>query len=135
MVDIGKDMWCRGSLVTTREESGSDRVVNRLVRRLTTPRGRLHFHPDYGIDMTNVIGEEVTEEGLRRLRVAVVNEVEADRAIVDDSVAADITTIAGPQDTALQIAVRGDSEVGPFDFNVTVDLVTLTVLGVSEAAA
>lgn len=130
--DFGRDLWCRRYLVTTREATGIDVLKNALFRRLSTPRGRLSYHRDYGLDMTGLIGSEITHGTLPRLEADVVDQVEADPRVIEGTVSAKASEVRGATGSTITVEVRGDSAAGPFDFVVPVGGVTLAILGVQE---
>ncbi len=132
---FGRDLWCRTSLVTTRYATGVDLIVNALARRITTKKGTLYFHRDYGVNPPS-IGDTLDAGTLQRLEFCYKNACESDRRVRDGSVRVTITEVQDRASlrTDLQIAISGDSSLGPFDFVATVDRVTLALIGVQEAA-
>jgi hypothetical protein len=134
-IDLGTDMWCRFGVVSTRVERGKDRVINRICRRITTPRGRLHFHPDYGIDMTTFIGAEHSPERTRRIESELRAEIEAEATVDASSVRVDTVETVVNHVTSLDFQIRANTTQGPVDFVATVNAVTLDLLGVREVSS
>lgn len=56
-------------------------IAEALARRLSTPRGSLPFHPDYGLDLRSYLNEAVTADLLYRMKAAVELECEQDERI------------------------------------------------------
>lgn len=127
--NYGRDLWCRKSLVTTRYATGVDLVVNALVRRCTTRKGTLYFHPEYGIDAPG-IGDTLDPSMLQALEFKYKSGIESDPRVRSGSVRVNISAVEDPSTlrTDLRIEVTGDSDQGPFEFVVTVDKVTLALL-------
>lgn len=132
--DFGRDLWCRTTLVTTRYASGIDLMVNALVRRITTPRGRLKYHRAYGFDVSQFTGLEITPSSVFGIQSELESEIESDPRVYDGSVTVTIAEIQHPNRTDLEISAFGDSELGPFDFVTTIDKVTLELLNIRRAA-
>lgn len=132
--DYGRDLWCRDTLVSTREAKGIDIVINALVRRILTTKGTLTFHPDYGVDEIS-IGDEWTPGLKARAEYAYRMACEADPRVTEGSVRVVITPTVGPNRTDLEIAISGRSSLGPFAFVTTIDKVTLDLIGVRKETA
>lgn len=130
MADVGTDTWCRTTLVTTRRESGRPRIINRICRRLRTPRGSLYFHPGYGLDIESYLGEELTSDRTRRLVRDVAAEVEAESTVHEDSVIVESSETVLNGVAAIDLRIRCTTKAGPLDFVVSVAAVTLELLGV-----
>lgn len=132
--DFGRDLWCRTTLITTRYATGMDLLVNALARRITTPRGKLYFHPNYGFDVSQLIGLEITPTSVIGIKAELESEIEADPRVFDGSVTVTIAEVKHATRTDLEISATGDSELGPFDFVTTIDRVTLELINVRRAA-
>lgn len=132
--NYGRDLWARRTLVTTREAKGIDVLVNALVRRITTPKGTNYYHPDYGVDV-EIVGEEIRPGTILRFTNELLAQVQSDNRVVKGSVFVDVKEVKTATVTNLEYTIRGDSELGPFDFVTTVDRVTLELLGVKKKVA
>lgn len=62
--------------------SGRRVVLEAVLKRLSTARGMLWAHPDYGLDLRSYIGEQVTDATLAQLRNDVQSEVEKDERVL-----------------------------------------------------
>ena len=131
--DYGTDLWARQTLSTTRTVKGVALIVNALVRRLTTPKGRLIFHRGYGLALDSYVGDEMATATRFRVETEVRDQIESDPRIYRDSVRVSVVEVAGPNGSDLQISASGDSQLGPFDFVATVDKVNLSLLKLEAA--
>lgn len=134
--DFGRDLWCRTELVTTRIAKGVDLVINRMVRRLTTKKGTLRYHPEWGIDVTEYVGAEFTPDGDqgRRMQNDIVAEIEDEPTVLRGSVESSVLEVKGPTSTTFEISVSGELRTGPFEFVISIDKVTLELIGVRRAS-
>lgn len=63
--------------------SGLENLRERLLRRLTTPRGSLHYDPDYGMDIRLLLNESLSPEVQYEYAVLIASELEKDEAVFD----------------------------------------------------
>lgn len=63
-------------------KTGRENLRERLLRRLTTPRGSLHYDPDYGMDIRLMINESLTAEVQYEFAVLIALELEKDEAVL-----------------------------------------------------
>jgi hypothetical protein len=132
--DFGRDLYAATELDSTRTVRGIVLYANGLLRRLETPQGTLDFHPDYGT-LVNDIGETLDEDRIARLESQYRATVEADQRTEKGSVKVVIEPIQNPdQSTSLQVSIDCDSIYGPLELVLTVDSVTLAILGIKRSA-
>lgn len=67
-------------------KSGLANLRERLLRRLTTPRGSLHYDPDYGMDIRLLLNESLSPEVQYEYAVLIAVELEKDEAVFDATV-------------------------------------------------
>jgi hypothetical protein len=67
-------------------------IVEALIRRLTTPRGRLPDDPEYGLDVTAMVNRGITQSELRDIQTQIRNESSKDDRV--DDVAVTVTMLA-----------------------------------------
>jgi phage baseplate assembly protein W len=98
-------------------------LIQALLRRLSTRRGTLAFHPDYGLDLRDYLLDSVTEDTAHRIRSDVIQECEEDERVesADASVEWDAAT------ETLSIDVTVEAAAGPFDFVVEVSKLAITL--------
>jgi hypothetical protein len=133
--DFGRDLAGTITLSTARTVAGQELYVNAMVRRITTPRGKLYFHRNYGIDVRQLLGQGTAPGDLRKHAADIVAEIENDPRTLRSTVAAQITESKDSDGTStLAISVSGYSTRGPFDFVVTVDKVTFAILKIQTGA-
>ncbi len=61
--------------------SGLRNLANSVYRRVSTARGSLRRHPDYGLDITSLIGATATALAIRTAEQQYAREVEKDERI------------------------------------------------------
>jgi hypothetical protein len=131
--DFGRDLYAARELDSTRTVRGIVLYANGLIRRLETPQGTLDFHPEYGT-LVNDIGEVLDEDRITRLEGQYRATVEADKRTQPGSVKVKIEAIQNPdQSTSLQVSIECDSVEGPLELVLTVDAVTLAILGIKRS--
>lgn len=126
----GIEVWCRLSLVTTRFARGVDVLINALIRRITTPRGTLYFHPDYGLDVREYVGLELTPSTRTRIQSEVEQQIEADPRVYAGTVDVQVREVVEGNFTTLEIEISGQARGGPFAFVVPINKVTLEILNI-----
>jgi phage baseplate assembly protein W len=62
-------------------KSGFENLRERLLRRLTTPRGSLYYDPDYGMDVRLLLNEGMSAENQYEFAVLIAAELEKDEAV------------------------------------------------------
>jgi phage baseplate assembly protein W len=99
-------------------------VAEALARRLSTPRGTLPFHPDYGLDVREYLNEAVTQDALYRMKAAVELECEQDERV--ENAEATITYSASTQ--TLRLSIEATTTTGPLRFVLNVSQVSVELL-------
>lgn len=104
-----------------REVRGRVALAEAVFRRLTTPNGSLPDFPDYGYDVTELIGTSFNQSQVQQqVETQVLLEEEV------DDVAAEVVL----EDETVIISVAIDDGNGPFDLTISVDeLETSYVIG------
>lgn len=133
--DFGRDMSCTTALGTGRFATGARLVAEAAYRRLTTSRGTLRGgeeEQNYGLNLTELIGSTSTKSDAGSLPGRIRSELEKDERItfVDVTV-----TIAkdGPA-TSFLVAISAETSAGPFTLKLSVDEVSVELLGITEDA-
>lgn len=104
--------------------NGSRVVAEALYRRLTTARGLLLFHPDYGLDLRGMLSDGISTEGLSALKSSLEREAEKDERVFSVSVG-----LSYDQPTEkLSASFAITTAAGPFQFVIAVSKVTTQLL-------
>ena len=134
MTDFGRDLSCTDALRTVRYVTGARLVAEACYRRLTTPRGMLRGDEDeatYGLDLVDLIGSVASTTEAATLAGQIEAELLKDDRVT--SVGVTVTpTVDGPA-TTYAIAIKGETDAGPFDMTLAVDDVSVELLGLGGA--
>ena len=95
-----------------------------LLKRFTTPRGSLPFHPSYGEDVRAWLNEGLTSADLHRLKSALEAQAEQEERIAS----CDVTLSVNAQAQQLTIGVFAVTGLGPFRFTITVGQLDASVV-------
>lgn len=106
--------------------SGRTALAQALVRRWSTPRGRLIDDPNYGTSLTDALNEEMSPGDIARLQAA--SEAEA---LSDERVSA-ISSTSTFVNGALNIDFTVTDAAGPFSLTIAVTSLTIDLLKVSS---
>lgn len=83
MADLGTDLSCVFDLdPTMREVSGRTCLAQAMARRLTTPRGRLIYDPQYGTDLNAYLLADVGPGDIAKIGAAVQAECLKDERVL-----------------------------------------------------
>ncbi len=108
--------------------SGRVALAQRLARRLSTPRGKIPFWPNFGTDMAEFLGSKVPTW---RIANAARLECEKDEQVEEVTVTAEI--LSGGRSIKLLVAVttvEGDT----FKFTMTLSEAAATLIELQSAA-
>lgn len=123
--DFGSDILVFPDLDETMEpRTGAVVLGDALARRLTTPRGSLPFHPNYGFDLREYLNSEMTDEELFRCKADSELEVEKDERVLN----ADSSVSFDPSSETLTLVVRVEAEAGPFKLTIAASQATVSIL-------
>lgn len=126
---LGTDVSALPSLGSRfRLVSGPENLAEALARRLMTPRGALHYAPDYGTDLRAFLSEAFTARTITRVRAAVEAELRKDRRVT--AVSAVATYDATTESLAVEVVV--ENEAGPFTLTVRATALTVELLAVES---
>lgn len=89
--------------------SGLTALAQALIRRITTPRGRLLSDPNYGYDIAGELEDDVTTQQVN----AIAANVDAE-FLKDQRVFSSVTTVTLQGDGQLDVASQVQSALGPF---------------------
>ncbi len=133
MVDFGYDTSCTTSLRTGRFAAGPRLVAEACFRRLSTPHGTLRggdAEADYGLDLLNVIGNATTASAAAALPGQIQSELLKDERVsqVDATVNSSIDSAGAVSWT---IAIEATTDEGPFTLVLSVNDVTVEILGLT----
>lgn len=104
--------------------SGRRVVMEAVLKRLSTPRGMLWAHPDYGLDLRNYIGEQITDATLAQLRSDVQAECENDERVL----AVDVGVTWNSAASTLYVALTVYDGNGPFSLTLQVTQLSVDVV-------
>ena len=93
-----------------------------MARRLQTPRGRLIKHPNYGYDLTEELGDDISTADLARIASSVEEECLKDERVL--SCTAVVTFLAG----VLTVVITLADAAGPFVLVLSVSAVSVTIV-------
>lgn len=111
---------------TGRTISGVRVVAECLLRRFTTRRGTLFYDPDFGLDLRDLLNEDLDASDLRRFTALAKLEAEKDERVVEAAVS---LSLSG---STLKIQISGElSTREAFDFVLAIDKVSAEVLRVT----
>ncbi|HSS39713.1 MAG TPA: GPW/gp25 family protein [Polyangia bacterium] len=80
--DLGTDITLVSDLAPVWGVSaGTDNLINAILRRLTTPRGRLFYDPDYGYDVVSQLNASLGPTDMARIQAAITAELRKDPRI------------------------------------------------------
>lgn len=122
--DFGLDLSCvfdmdpMGATVT-----GRDLLSQALVRRITTPRGRLLSNPNYGYDVTGEINDDLSTQDVSTVASHMDQEFLKDERVVSSSTTATLTS-----DGVLTTTTIIQDGAGPFPLVLQISSVSVTVL-------
>lgn len=109
--------------------SGGDPLIvgQALCRRLMTPRGGLVGDPNYGFDLTALIGDDFTIGQIARFAASINAECQKDQRVQ----ACASTLTYDPNTSILTVVLSVTTAAGPFTFTLQASSVTVKLLGVS----
>lgn len=89
--------------------SGLTALAQALIRRITTPRGRLLSDPNYGYDIGGELEDDVTTQQVNAIGANVDAEF-----LKDQRVFSSVTSVTLQTDGQLDVASQVQSALGPF---------------------
>lgn len=125
MIDFGTDVSTIPDLDPTFTLiSGPQVVAQSIARRLTTPRGDLAFHPDYGIDLRMWLNEAMTPQAIAECSQSIEAECRKDERVetVKVNVEMNYTTFS------MRIKVFITTALGPFSLTLRIDKLTAEII-------
>lgn len=108
--------------------TGFQVVGEAVVRRWQTPRGGLIGDPNYGLDLSDMVGADLTRVEIAALANAASSEAEKDERVLSCDVT--LTFFNG----TMTVIGRIQTAQGPFQLVVSVDQVSVTLLQVTGNA-
>lgn len=106
------------------ERGGSPMVAEQLLRRITTPRGTLDFSPNDGIDVRDLVRDDMDQSGVFQAQQMVENEILKDERVEEVTVHGSFAT--DTQALTLSISVQRSADT--FKLVLAVTDVTVDVL-------
>lgn len=124
MNELGSDFGGGADLsASLAEQRGRPALADAIMRRLTTERGGLPDYPDYGFDISSLIGTIIEPSSVaQRVLAQVRAEQEVDRASLDIETSSDNTEITlklkivsgqGPWPLTIQVSDLGVTAIIP----------------------
>lgn len=99
--------------------TGRRSLADRILRRLSTPRGGLFYSPEYGYDLKSAIGSTVLPGDVEQ---RVLEQVQAEEEVADASCTATLSN------GTLTIILSVVDAQGPFDLVITATDLTVSAL-------
>jgi hypothetical protein len=130
--NFGRDISCTTGLRSGRYASGRRLVAEACYRRLSTPRGMLRGgdeEADYGIDLSEYLGASRPKAAAASLPAIIEAELRKDERV--EQVDTTVTLTSNGVASELLLTVRVTTGEGPFDLQVSVDEVSVELLGIS----
>lgn len=127
MTDYGSDFSCATDLETTLVTvSGRTTVIQAIVRRLGTPRGRLKGDADYGFDLAGYCNDDVSPRDLAWIQ----SQIEAE-CLKDERVIGALATVTLAASDIMTVTLALDlSDADSFELVLSVSVVTIEILSV-----
>jgi phage baseplate assembly protein W len=126
MTDYGLDMRCEDDLdPLLRDVSGNRLMAEVILHRLTTDRGRVLRHPDYGTNLRNLINDTVDST---RTANQIKNAIQSELAKEERIYTVDVTTSFVASTSAYTIQINGFGATGPFALTLGVSKVTVALI-------
>lgn len=127
-VDFGRDISTFPDLDASLQDTDDPRLLGEVIlRRLTTPRGKLSFHPDYGTDIRQYLNDAMTDARRSQIKSDVELEVLQDERF--ESCVCSVTFI----NEVLRLSVLATTADGPFIFTIDVTQLTAVLVTAEEA--
>ncbi len=104
--------------------SGLKNVANAVYRRVSTDRASIRRHPDYGLNLVDLLGSTITPLFLRTAEQAYAREVEKDERI--DRCVCSFTY--SPQTSIVTARFQCSTAAGPFVLVLAASDVTVTIV-------
>lgn len=126
-IDGTVDIWNDGNdfLADMPPVSGRLALAQRLARRLTTPRGKLTFWPNFGTDLRVYLLSNITPD-----KIASAAQAECLKDEQVDSCSVTVNMVASAR-IALSIEVTDND--GPWTFTLTIDQAAATLIQLQTA--
>lgn len=124
-LDATIDVYCIDDFLPTMPAiRGREALMHRLARRLTTPRGRFIYWPDFGYDIRTALLSKKTPD-------QIANDVEAE-CLKDEQVEQVVATVSIDGTAAVIRLAVADAD-GPFEFTLTITEARATLSDLLEA--
>jgi hypothetical protein len=129
----GQDVSCTDGLRTGRYVSEARLVAEACYRRLTTPRGMLRGgeeEQNYGLDLVELIGSTSTKSDAAALPGRIKAELKKDERV--ETVETTVSRIVDGPAVRFEIEILVTTAAGPFTLMLSVNDVTVELLGIEE---
>lgn len=112
--------WSAAPFLTfpSRKASGPRAVAEAIVRRWSTPNGRLIDDGSYGLDLSDLVSADLSPADLAAIGVQASTEAEKDERVISCTTTVMITT--GPVGDTMTVAAIVQTAQGPFRLVVNV---------------
>ena len=107
--------------------TGTACLVQDLIHRLSTPRGTLWMHPEYGCDLYRFLHVEDSQVQRIDMQGAIQDAIEADPRVVPGSARCEILAWAMEGRVRLAVALQAISETHPLNLVLLADTAAGTV--------
>lgn len=123
--DFGRDLRMVPDLSDSSElTNGLRTLAEAIYRRLTTQRGSLAFHPDYGTDVKSFLNDSLSGDGLFAIKQAIERECEKDERVFEAE--CQLTFVAETQ--SLKLSLSFTTAAGPFSFAIVAGQLTTDLI-------
>lgn len=107
--------------------TGLRNLVCSIFRRVSTDRGSLALHPDYGLNLVDLVGDSVTATSLRQAERQFAREVEREQRVAACSCAFSYSIATSTLTARFSVEAVGS---GTFTLVLAADAVTVSLIEV-----
>lgn len=107
--------------------TGVSCLVQDLIHRLSTPRGTLWMHPEYGCDLYRFLHVEDSQVQRIDMQGAIQDAIEADPRVVPGSATCEILSWSMEGRVRMGVGLRAIGETNPLNLVLLADTTTGTV--------
>lgn len=125
--DLASFWGPQGPDIDFNEVSGIDVLLQRIIRRISTPKGSVVGCPNDCIDVRTYLGAGITNADVQGIQAEIQTQILRDEAVLSCNVTSSYNTTT----RALSVAIRGSSALGPFSMTLSVSAVSVQLLNTS----
>lgn len=110
------------------EVTGINVLIQRLMRRITTPHSSVPGCPNDCIDIRAYLGAGITNADVQGIQSAIKTQMERDEAVLPG---VSVVSQYNPATRGLSVKIAGSSALGPFAMTLAVSQVSVQLLNTS----